>query len=278
MPQTYSYEHYNVTFPQDGIAVVEINRAEALNAFTESMIVNIGKIFNQLSTDSDCRAIVLTGAGDKAFTAGLDIKKANLAGSGKTVDPARKMISELRPMLMSLQNAVTQAERCLKPVISVLHGYSFGMAIDLSTATDIRICTEDVKLSVKEVDIGLAADVGSLSRLVKVVGSMSWVKDICYTARIFGAEEALKQGLVTAVYKDKKEALEGALKLAELIASKSPVAVQSSKELLNYSVDHSVEDGLRYTAAWNPGALQTIDIPAAIKGSLTRSKPRFEKL
>ncbi|KAK6539068.1 hypothetical protein TWF694_010609 [Orbilia ellipsospora] len=278
MPQTYSYDAYTVSFPKDGVAVVEINRPEALNAFTETMIVDIGRIFEQLSTDSDCRAIVLTGAGDKAFTAGLDIKKANLAGSAEVVDPARKMISELRPMLMKLQNAVTQAEKSLKPVITVLHGYSFGMAIDLSTATDIRVCTEDVKLSVKEVDIGLAADVGSLSRLVKVVGSMSWVKDICFTARVFGAEEALKQGLVSAIYKNKKDALEGALRLAELIASKSPVAVQGSKELLNYSVDHSVEDGLRYTAAWNPGALQTTDIPLAVQGSLTRTKPRFEKL
>ncbi|KAK6520997.1 hypothetical protein TWF506_001233 [Arthrobotrys conoides] len=278
MPQTYNYEHYTVTFPKDGVAVMEINRPEALNAFTGDMIVTMGKVFDQLSTDSDCRVVVLTAAGDKAFTAGLDIKQTNLGGSATSVDPARKMISELRPMLLAFQNAVTRAEKCLKPIISVLHGYSFGMAIDISTATDIRICTADVKLSVKEVDIGLAADVGSLSRLVKVVGSMSWVKDICYSARIFGAEEALKNGLVSAVFKDKKEALEGALKMAELIASKSPVAVQSSKEILNYSVDHSVEDGLRYTAAWNPGALQTVDIPAAVKGSLTRTKPRFEKL
>ncbi|KAK6354995.1 hypothetical protein TWF696_004121 [Orbilia brochopaga] len=278
MPQTYAYEHYNVTFPQDGIAVVEINRAEALNAFTGDMIINIGKVFNQLATDSDCRVIILTGAGDKAFTAGLDIKQTSLSGSPGQKDPARKMIADMRPMLMAFQNAVTQAEKCIKPIISVMHGYSFGMAIDLTTATDIRICTSDVKLSVKEVDIGLAADVGSLSRLVKVVGSMSWVKDICCSARIFGAEEALRQGLVSAVYKDKKEAMAGAMKLAELIASKSPVAVQSTKEILNFSVDHSVEDSLRYTAAWNPGALQTADIPEAIKASLTKTKPRFAKL
>ncbi|KAF3936948.1 hypothetical protein ABW19_dt0207842 [Dactylella cylindrospora] len=278
MPQTYNYEYYNVSFPKDGIAVVEINRADALNAFTAEMIVNIGKIFNQLAIDRDCRAIVLTSAGDKAFTAGLDVKQNSLAASDEYADSARKMIGDLRPGLLAFQNAITQAEKCLKPVITVLHGYSFGLAIDLASATDIRVCTADVKLSVKEVDIGLAADVGSLSRLVKIVGSMSWVKDICYTARIFGAEEALKNGLVSAVYKDKKEALEGAVKLAELIASKSPVAVQSSKEILNYSVDHAVEDGLRYTAAWNPGALQTADIPIAIKASLTRTKPRFEKL
>ncbi|EWC46896.1 hypothetical protein DRE_03908 [Drechslerella stenobrocha 248] len=277
MPQTYNYDQYNVSFPQDGVAVVEINRADAMNAFTPNMILNIGKIFNQLATDEDCRAIVLTGAGDKAFTAGLDLKQTSLAGSGGK-DSARTMISELRPLLLSFQNAVTQAEKCLKPIISVMHGYSFGMAIDLTTATDIRICTSDVKLSVKEVDIGLAADVGSLSRLVKIVGSMSWVKDICCSARIFGADEALRQGLVSAVYKDKKEALAAALKLAGLIASKSPVAVQSTKEILNYSVDHPIEHGLRYTAAWNSGALQTADIPEAVKASLTKTTPRFAKL
>lgn len=109
------------------------------------------------------------------------------------------------------------------------------MAIDISSATDIRICTSDVKLAVKEVDIGLAADVGSLSRLVKIVGNMSWVKDICYTARTFGAEEALRQGFVSAVYKDKQEALENALKLANFIASKSrmlpPVLFSTCKNM-----------------------------------------------
>jgi len=162
--------------------------------------------------------------------------------------------------------------------ISVLHGYAFGLAIDLASATDIRFCTSDVKLSVREVDIGLAADVGTLSRLPKIVGSMSWVKEICFSARIWGAEEALKMGFVSGVFNDKKAALEGAMKLAESIAAKSPVAVQGTKEIINFSVDHTVETGLRYTAAWNSGALQTDDVAAAVKGSLTRTKPSFAKL
>ncbi len=87
------------------------------------------------------------------------------------------------------------------------------------------------------------ADIGTLSRLPKVVGSMSWVKEICMTARVFGAEEALKQGFVSAVYSTKSEAVAQGLKLASLIASKSPVATQSTKALLNYSVNHSIEEG-----------------------------------
>ena len=102
-------------------------------------------------------------------------------------------------------------------------------------------------------DIGLAADVGSLSRLPKVVGNYGWVKEVCLSARVFGAEE------VSRVAESKGKAVEEALGLAELIASKSPVAVQGTKELLNWSRDHSVQDGLRYTGVWNSAALQTGD-------------------
>jgi delta(3,5)-delta(2,4)-dienoyl-CoA isomerase len=125
----------------------------------------------------------------------------------------------------------------------VLHGFSLGLAIDIACATDIRICASSTTFAVKEVDIGLAADIGTLSRLPKVVGSLSWVKDVTMTARFFGAEEALRVGLVSAVYGSKKEALEAAMRLGITLAGKSPVAVQSTKALVNYSVGRSVQEG-----------------------------------
>lgn len=128
-------------------------------------------------------------------------------------------------------------------MICVLHGISFGLAIDMSSACDIRVASKDTKFSVKEVDIGIAADIGTLTRLPKIVGNISWVKEVCYTARIFGAEEALRQGLVSAVLEDKAKAMECALKLAKTIAEKSPVAVQGTKHLINYSIDHTVQEG-----------------------------------
>jgi delta(3,5)-delta(2,4)-dienoyl-CoA isomerase len=124
-----------------------------------------------------------------------------------------------------------------------MHGYSYGLAIDLSVAADIRLCAADTKFSVKEVDLGLAADIGTLSRLPKVVGSISWCKEVCLTARIFGAEEAHRVGLVSGVYGSKEETVKKAIELAGSIAAKSPVAVQGTKDILNYSRDHTVSEG-----------------------------------
>ena len=88
-----------------------------------------------------------------------------------------------------------------------MHRISYGLAIDMSLACDIRLSTSDTKFSVKEVDVGLAADIGTLSRLPHAVGSMSWVKEVALSARIFGSEEALRVGFVSGVYKDKSEAV-----------------------------------------------------------------------
>lgn len=124
----------------------------------------------------------------------------------------------------------------------MIHGYSFGLAIDLASAVDIRVCTADAKMCVKEVDIGIAADVGSLSRLPKVVGNFGWVKDVCLSARVFGAAEAERVGFVSYVEKSKAEALTKATQLAEVLATKSPVAVQGTKDILNHARDHTIAD------------------------------------
>lgn len=148
----------------------------------------------------------------------------------------------------------------------------------------------------KEVDIGLAADVGTLSRLPKIVGSLSWVKDVAYSARIFGAEEALAVGFVSQVYETKAKSVEAAIKLASLIATKSPVAVQSTKELVNHARDNTVASskfplmdnhfdvmlnvviGLKYTAVWNSAMLQADDLKAAFLSGLQKTSPKFAKL
>lgn len=279
MTQEYSYDYFNVTFPQEYVTQVEINRPEKLNAFIEVMWLNISQIFQRLSHDPNVRAIVLTSAGDRAFTAGLDVKAASSGGLiGRTdADPARTA-NALRRHILEFQACINAVEACEKPVIAVLHGIAYGLALDLSLACDIRVAAASTRFSVKEVDIGLAADIGTLSRLPRAVGSASWVKDVCLSARVFGAEEALRVGLVSAVYANKGEALAAGMKLAELIASKSPVATMGTKEILNYSRDRPVEDGLRYTAVWNAAMVQTNDVKDAMLGGLQKRKLTFEKL
>ncbi|RAL08917.1 enoyl-CoA hydratase/isomerase family protein [Aspergillus homomorphus CBS 101889] len=285
MSQPYTYEYFTVTFPAEHqyVAHVEINRPAKLNAFIEAMWHELSNLINRLSTDPSIRAIVLSGAGPKAFTAGLDVHAASqgtLSPSDNTeepLDPARKA-TQLRRHILEFQHCISTLEKCEKPVIVAMHGFSLGLAIDLSVAADVRVCAADVRFAVKEVDIGLAADIGTLSRLPKVVGSFGWVKEVSLSGREFGAEEALRVGFVSRVFKDKEEAVKGALGLAALIAGKSPVAVQGTKELLNWSRDRSVEDGLRYTAVWNSAALQTRDVEAALLSGIQKRKPTFEKL
>jgi delta(3,5)-delta(2,4)-dienoyl-CoA isomerase len=238
-------------------------------------------IFRHLDPRPDVRAIILSGAGDRAFTAGLDIVNAAsssaLGPASTNEDPARRA-NHARRHILDYQSCVSSVEEGAKPVVCVLHGICFGLAIDLSSSADVRFATADARLAVKEVDIGLAADVGTLTRLPKIVGSHSWVKDVALTARVFGADEALRVGFVSAVAPDKKAALNMALQWAMAVAEKSPVAAQGTKEFLNYSRDHSTHEGLRHTAVWNSAALQTNDIPAAIQATREKSRPRFEKL
>lgn len=113
----------------------------------------------------------------------------------------------------------------------------------MTCCADVRICAADTRFAVKEVDIGLAADIGTLSRLPKAGVGMSWVKEVCLSARDFGAEEALRVGFVSRVCGDRSQAITEGLEMANLVAAKSPVAVQATKEVLNFSRDHSVQDG-----------------------------------
>lgn len=159
-----------------------------------------------------------------------------------------------------------------------MHGISIGLAMDIACCAEIRIAAANTRFAVKEVDVGLAADIGTLSRLPKIVGSMSWVKDVCLTARDFTAAEALAQGFVSQVHETKEAAVGAALKLAVFLAEKSPVAVQGTKELINYGRDHGVAESLRYTSVWNSAAVQGDDLKAALVSGLKKTKPTFAKL
>ncbi|KAI4125570.1 MAG: hypothetical protein LQ338_004174 [Usnochroma carphineum] len=317
-------QYFNLTFPLPYVAHVEINRPEKLNAFIEPMWLALPPIFSYLSSSPSVRAIILSGAGAKAFTAGLDIVVASTSGplvqgappqpqstsptedqkesdrsrySQPTgtpyttqkpppppptapLDPARLARSMLNH-ITTFQSCVSSLEKCSKPIVAVLHGYCYGLGVDISLCADVRICTPDAKFAVKEVDTGLAADIGTLSRLGKSVASASWVKDVCLTGREFDAYEALRMGFVSGVAEQgggKEGCMAEALRWAGLVAEKSPVAVQGTKELLNWSRDRSVDDGLRYTAVWNSVALQTNDTGAAMRAQQMRRKARFEKL
>ncbi|KAI6249842.1 Delta(3,5)-Delta(2,4)-dienoyl-CoA isomerase, mitochondrial [Erysiphe necator] len=288
------YLYFIVTQPFPFVTHVEINRPEKLNSFHKAMWMELETIFDALSLASNVRVIVLSGAGDRAFCTGIDIKAAlqgGILGKQKTpasttssqedsrrkIDAARQAVS-IRRHVVEFQKCVSSIERCEKPVICVLHGFTFGLGIDISACADIRLCSEDAKFAVKEVDIGLAADIGTLSRLPKLVGSFSWVKDVSLSARFFLANEALRVGFVSQILQNKVEALSEAFRMGQLLASKSPIAIQGTKELLNHARDHSIADSLQYTGVWNSAAIQTDDVYESLMSIDKKRSPKFEKL
>jgi len=177
------------------------------------------------------------------------------------------------------QNSISAVERCLKPVIAATHSAVIGAGVDLVSTADIRYCTKDCWFSVKEVDIGMAADVGTLQRFPKAIGSQSLVRELCFTGRKFKSDEALHWGFVNRVFDTKEELVEAAIKLAEEIASKSPVAVQGTKKNLVYSLDHTNQEGLDQIREINRLNLQSEDfVNAVIAGQSKGEAPVFSKL
>ncbi|XP_023598078.1 delta(3,5)-Delta(2,4)-dienoyl-CoA isomerase, mitochondrial [Trichechus manatus latirostris] len=152
-------------------------------------------------------------------------------------------------LLSKHQETFSVIEKCPKPVIAAIHGGCIGAGVDLITACDIRYCAKDAFFQVKEVDMGVASDVGTLQRLPRVIGSQILVNELAFTARKLMADEARSSGLVSRVFPDKEVLFDAAFSLAAEISSKSPVAVQGTKVNLLYARDHPVADSLNFVVS-----------------------------
>ncbi|XP_010896831.1 delta(3,5)-Delta(2,4)-dienoyl-CoA isomerase, mitochondrial isoform X2 [Esox lucius] len=276
---TPAYTTLSVSQPATSITHVELHRPEKRNAMNKAFWSEMVECFTQISGDPECRVVVVSGAG-KVFTAGIDLMDMASVFQHEGGDVARNAWN-MRRIIAKYQESFTVIERCPKPVVVAVHGACIGGGVDLITACDIRLCTQDAWFQVKEVDIGLAADVGTLQRLPKVIGSRSLVNELALTARKMYADEAKDSGLVSHVFPDKEAMMAGALEMAREIAGRSPVAVQGTKVNLIYSRDHSVAEGLDYMATWNMSMLQSEDIVKSAVASMEKKSPEtitFSKL
>ena len=277
-----SYDRFStlkVSSPSQFVCHVELNRPASLNAMNAKFFTELGECFNQISNDSDIRCVVLSGAG-RVFSAGLDLKEASslFASATDTQDPSRKALELYRTAIVPLQASISSLEKCLKPVICAVHSACVGGGVDLISSADIRLATNDAYFQIKEVDIGLAADIGTLQRFQKIVGNDSISRELAYTCRKLTSPEALKIGLVSATFENKDEMMQAALKMSSEIASKSPIAIVGTKKGINFSRDHSVDESLEYMATWNMAMLQSEDLIKAMMANINKEKPVFSKL
>ncbi|XP_077888236.1 delta(3,5)-Delta(2,4)-dienoyl-CoA isomerase, mitochondrial isoform X2 [Ictidomys tridecemlineatus] len=276
----HSYESLLVTPAEKHILHVQLNRPDKRNAMNKAFWREMVECFNKIAQDSGCRAVVISGAG-KMFSSGIDLMDMASDLLQPEGDDVARISWYLRDLISRYQETFSVIEKCPKPVIAAIHGNCIGAGVDLITACDIRYCTQDAVFQVKEVDVGLAADVGTLQRLPKIIGNQSLVNELAFTCRKMMADEALSSGLVSRMFPDKELMLDSALALAAEIASKSPVAVQSTKINLLYSRDHPVAEGLNYMATWNMSMLQTQDIVKSVQAMMEKKDAKsvtFSKL
>ncbi|KAJ7116975.1 ClpP/crotonase-like domain-containing protein [Mycena epipterygia] len=268
----------SVSEPSPHVLHVELSR-KPVNAFSVEFWTEYGALFDRITEEGrDVRALVLSSALPKLFTAGIDVGDLADSGNPERLDAARTSLAT-RQHLKEFQHAIGAPERCPFPVIAAVHGLVVGLGIDIISACDVRYAAEGTQFTIKEVDVGLAADIGTLGYLPKITGNHSLMRELAYTSRMFSASEAQRLGLLsTVVPGGHAEVIAAALKLASVIASKSPIAVSGTKHILTHARDHSVPENLEYTAVWNAAALHTDDIAESMRATKERRPPMFAPL
>jgi enoyl-CoA hydratase len=203
----------------EGIAVITMNRPQALNAFNSEQLDRLLAAFHALGLDRSVRVVILTGAGDRAFAAGADIKEM------VDLTPAEGLVFGRKGQ--SLTSAV---ERLPQPVIAAVNGYAFGGGCELAIACDIRLASENARFAQPEVSLGIPPGWGGTQRLPRLIGP-GLAAEMIYTGRQVTAEEAYRMGLVNAVH-PLDQMMSAARETAARIARNSPAAVRASKNLI----------------------------------------------
>jgi enoyl-CoA hydratase len=270
-----SYKSLEVTV-ENHIAHVKLNRPEALNAMNADFWKEFPIAIREIDAKGEARVIVLSSTG-KHFCAGMDLA---VFTSGNSIpmqgDPSR-MAENLRRVVLQLQEAFNVLENARLPVLSAIHGGCIGGAVDMVCASDSRYCTEDAFFTIKETQLGMTADLGTLQRLPHLI-PQGIMRELAYTGRNVDAAEAKEIGLVNKVFTNQETMLEGVMAIAQDIAKQSPVAVAGCKEMINYSRDHSVADSLKYMATWQSGMFRPQDMMKCFQAKAMKTEPEFEPI
>ena len=256
------------------IATIRLNRPDKANAMSAIMWQEIRQAFEWADSTPEVRVAVLQAEG-KYFTAGIDLQMMMGMNARIANDCDGRSREAMRRVILDLQDSLTSLERCRKPVLAAIHGGCIGGGIDLITCADMRYASADAYFTIKEIDIGMTADVGTLQRLPKLVGD-GITRELAYTGRNFDAAEAQQIGLVNRVFESREALWEGVHQIAATIASKSPLSIRGTKEMILYARDHTVADSLNYIATWNAGMLMSRDLTEAMTAKMEKREPQFK--
>jgi enoyl-CoA hydratase/carnithine racemase len=248
---------------KEGIATIILNRPEALNAFSKEVIEEILQAIEDVRTDEKVRVVVLTGAGEKAFSAGADIK----AMAGMTALKARELSSMGERLCVTLENLE-------KPVIAAINGYALGGGMEVAMACDLRIASENARMGQTEINIGLIPGWGGTQRLTRLVG-MTKAKELVFTGKMIDAKTAEQIGLLnmTAPADKFREIVN---QLAVDLASKAPVALKVAKALITKGANMSLDAALELEREGFGVIGSTDDLKEGTLAFAEKRKPEFK--
>jgi enoyl-CoA hydratase len=249
---------------QDRIAIITLNRPGVLNALSQATVEELDAAIDELGADETVRAIIITGAGEKAFAAGADIKELHALQSATE---AAEFIGRRHRFLFKLA-------KLPKPVIAALNGYALGGGCELAMACDIRIAAETARLGQPEINVGMIPGTGGTQRLLRLVGP-GMAKYLIMTGDHISAQEALRIGLVEMVVPSEK-LMDEAKAVATKLAAKPPIAMALIKQAIAMGMEMGLEDGCAHEVALFGLVCATEDRVEGTSAFLEKRQPEFK--
>ena len=255
------------------IAWIWLDRPDKKNAMGPDAWWDAPAVLEEVDADPEIRVAIVAGKG-ACFSAGIDL--VGMAGSIPELMEEQKGGVKWRflPTIRKMQETMTCFERCRKPVIAAIHGHCIGAGLDMATACDIRLASQDATFCLKEAAVAFVADVGVLQRIPLICGQ-GVARELAYTAKSITAARAREVLLVSEVYPDPETLLAEAEKMALEIAENSPLAVQASKEVMNFGMGRTVDEGLKYVASISTNIVPSDDLMEAVTAFMEKRKPVY---
>ena len=276
----YQSNYFDIEF-LGHVAHIKLNRPEKRNAMNWDFWRDLPRIVGDIDTHARARCIVLSSTGP-VFSAGLDLSLfgQDVFASSKTAKMNEKELQtpqNFMSFLSFLQDSISSLQKARIPVICAIQGGCIGGGVDLICSADIRLATNDAFFSIRETKIGMVADVGTFPRIVKLLPE-GIVKELAFTGRNFSAQEAKEYGFVNKLYESHDSLIEGALEIANQIASNSPAAVYGCKRVIDFSRDHTIDEGLEWINMWNASMLSQSELMEGFQSYKSKKEGNFAEL
>jgi enoyl-CoA hydratase len=259
---------------QDHVAHLVLSRPDAMNTMHPLFWRELDDVLTSLHREGQARALVISSTG-KHFSAGMSLE--TFSGANLMNDKSPEGRAAMFDMITEMQSTFSKLESLRMPVIAAIQGGCIGGALDLAAACDLRVCSADAFFTVQEIHIGMAADLGVLQRLPKLVPP-AVAREMAYTGEKVDADRALAIGLVNAVWPNAEVLHAQALELAHKIAAKSPLAIAGSKLALNHARDHGTAESLAQMTLLQSAIFDTGEMATAIAAWKAKAPADFAPL